>query len=112
MERAKSCQKKGRYKEALSQLKMLLVLDPLNDEALIIKRELEDMVSFRKQLGTRRQTDKRATSVDKARARFYKQLDQVVDLSGWNPEMSFSDALEELKNSVKPRLRMESGDVV
>ncbi|MHC4657984.1 MAG: hypothetical protein ACYS83_02250 [Planctomycetota bacterium] len=35
-----------------------------------------------------------------------RQLDEIVDLSGLNPEMSFSDALEELKNSVKPRLNI------
>lgn len=36
----------------------------------------------------------------------YKQLDQIVELSGWKPQMSFGDALEELKNSVEPPLRI------
>ena len=34
----------------------------------------------------------------------YKQLDEVVDLSALTPEMSFSDAIAELKNSVDPTL--------
>ncbi|MHC4185254.1 MAG: hypothetical protein ACYSR4_04900, partial [Planctomycetota bacterium] len=37
-------------------------------------------------------------------AAVHKQLDRVVDLSRLRPEMSFSDALEELKKSVKPPL--------
>ena len=34
----------------------------------------------------------------------YKQLDQIVDLSGLMPQMSFSDGIEELRNSVEPPL--------
>ncbi|MHC4500712.1 MAG: HEAT repeat domain-containing protein, partial [Planctomycetota bacterium] len=37
-------------------------------------------------------------------AAVHKQLDRVVDLSRLAPEMPFSDALEELKKSVKPPL--------
>ena len=33
-----------------------------------------------------------------------KQLSRIVDLSQWNPEMPFADALEQLKNSVEPPL--------
>ena len=36
----------------------------------------------------------------------YKQLDQIVDLSGLMPQMSFSDGIEELKNSVEPPLKI------
>ena len=50
----------------------------------------------------------------------YKQLDEVVDLSALTPEMSFSDAIAELKNSVDPTLTiivlwrdlLESADIL
>ncbi len=45
-----SFQKQQRYDEALGQLEMLLAIDPQNNQALILKQTLEDMVSFRKQL--------------------------------------------------------------
>jgi hypothetical protein len=35
-----------------------------------------------------------------------KQLKKGVDLSGWSPEMSFFDAINELKHSVDPPLKM------
>ncbi|HUT31811.1 MAG TPA: hypothetical protein VMX13_18635 [Sedimentisphaerales bacterium] len=34
------------------------------------------------------------------------QLEAKVDLSGWRPEMAFSDAMEQLKNSVAPPLKL------
>jgi hypothetical protein len=34
------------------------------------------------------------------------QLEAKVDLSGWRPEMAFSDAIEQLKNSVAPPLKL------
>ncbi|MHC4500517.1 MAG: hypothetical protein ACYS21_15565, partial [Planctomycetota bacterium] len=37
-------------------------------------------------------------------AAVYKRLDRIVDLSRLTPEMPFSDALQELKKSVKPEL--------
>jgi prepilin-type processing-associated H-X9-DG protein len=36
----------------------------------------------------------------------YKQLGEIVELSGWRPEMSFGDAIKELKNSVEPPLKI------
>jgi tetratricopeptide (TPR) repeat protein len=45
-----SFQKQQRYEEALGQLEMLLAIDPQNNQALIFKQTLEDMISFRKQL--------------------------------------------------------------
>jgi beta-lactamase regulating signal transducer with metallopeptidase domain len=36
----------------------------------------------------------------------YKQLDEIVDLSKLDPEMPFSEAIEILKNSVDPPLKM------
>lgn len=47
-----------------------------------------------------------ATGLDIADEAIYAQLDTVVDLSGLSPEMSFSNALEELKNSVAPKLKI------
>ena len=43
-------QKQQRYSEALGQLEALLAIDPLNNEALIMKDTLEDTISFRKEL--------------------------------------------------------------
>ncbi|MHC4338362.1 MAG: M56 family metallopeptidase, partial [Planctomycetota bacterium] len=56
-------------------------------------------------------TARKAKSPEKMDVEFtenavYVQLDQIVELSGWKPEMSFGDALEELKNSVEPPLRI------
>ncbi|MHC4619501.1 MAG: DUF3738 domain-containing protein [Planctomycetota bacterium] len=49
---------------------------------------------------------KPAASPKTARSRsdVHKQLERTVDLSGLHPEMPFSEALEVLKNSVKPPL--------
>ena len=43
---------------------------------------------------------------DPANIAVYKQLDEIVDLSGFSPEMSFGRAIEELKNSVEPPLKI------
>ena len=43
-------QKQQRYEEALGQLQMLIAIDPLNNNALILRDTLEDTISFRKQL--------------------------------------------------------------
>ena len=50
MENALAYQKQQQYEAALGQLVSLLALDPQNNEALILKDTLEDMVFFRKQL--------------------------------------------------------------
>jgi len=39
-------------------------------------------------------------------AAVYKQLDEIVKFSKWQAEMSFGDAIEELKNSVEPPLKI------
>ncbi len=57
MATATAFQKQQRYEEALGQLKSLLALDPLHDDALILKDTLEDTVSFRKQLELRKERD-------------------------------------------------------
>ena len=50
MTNANTYQKEQRYEEALGQLQLLLAIDPLNDEALMQKQTLEDLISFRKDL--------------------------------------------------------------
>jgi len=58
MDNAKAYQKQQRYEEALGQLESLLAIDPLNNDALILKQTLEDTTSFRKQLEVWRESDK------------------------------------------------------
>ncbi|UCF00146.1 MAG: hypothetical protein JSV82_03505, partial [Planctomycetota bacterium] len=58
MDNAKAYQKQQRYEEALGQLESLLAIDPLYDDALILKQTLEDMVNFRKQLEVWRESDR------------------------------------------------------
>jgi type II secretory pathway component GspD/PulD (secretin)/tetratricopeptide (TPR) repeat protein len=142
MDNAFSYQKQQRYEEALGQLEGLLAIDPLNNNALITKKLLRDMINFRKQLEIQKETDKEridtlvgvkeamipyademtypknwreiiakrrpeeAIGQDPATVAVYKQLDQVVDLSELTAEMPFSEAIEELKNSVDPPLKV------
>ena len=142
MDNALSYQKQQRYEEALGQLEGLLAIDPQNNNALITKELLEDMINFRKQLEIQKETDREridtlvgtkeamipyademtypknwreiiakrqpeeAIGQDPATVAVYKQLDQIVDLSELTAEMSFSDAIEELKNSVDPPLKV------
>jgi len=142
MNNAKAYQKQQRYEEALGQLESLLALDPLNDDALILKDTLEDTISFRKQLEVQKETNKEradllqrtdeseipyaeeivypknwreiaakrkpeeAIGQDPANMAVYEQLDEIVDLSELTPEMSLSTAIEILKNSVDPPLKV------
>ena len=57
MNNAKAYQKQQRYEEALGQLEMLVALDPLNNDALLMKELLEDTISFRKQLQVQKEAD-------------------------------------------------------
>jgi len=50
MENTLAYQKQQRYKEALGQLQSLIAIDPLNQQALIMKDTLEDTISFEDQL--------------------------------------------------------------
>lgn len=50
MQNALDYQKQQRYKEALGQLQSLIAIDPLNQQALIMKDTLEDTISFEEQL--------------------------------------------------------------
>ena len=58
MENTLAYQKQQQYEAALGQLVSLLALDPQNNEALILKDTLEDMVYFRKQLEVQKDVDK------------------------------------------------------
>jgi len=57
MVNATAYQKQQRYEEALGQLESLLAIDPMNDDAMILRDTLNDVVSFRKQLEVQRETD-------------------------------------------------------
>ena len=50
LDRARDYQKQQRYEESLGQLDSLLLIEPTNNEALLLKQTLDDIVSFRKQL--------------------------------------------------------------
>ncbi|HSW02797.1 MAG TPA: hypothetical protein VLI39_21715 [Sedimentisphaerales bacterium] len=61
MTRAKAYWKQQQYEASLGQLESLLVIDPLNDEALTMKDMVEDMIYFRKQLDQEK-LDRRQTA--------------------------------------------------
>ena len=62
-ENATAYQKQQRYEDALDQLESLLMLDPLNDNALILKRTLVDTVNFRRQLELQRESNKERVDI-------------------------------------------------
>ncbi|MEN6577642.1 MAG: hypothetical protein ABFD90_14960, partial [Phycisphaerales bacterium] len=70
MERAQAYWKQQQYEAAQGQLEALLIIDPLNDEALTMKDMVEDMIYLRKQLQQgkldRRQTADIKLSTDEA----------------------------------------------
>ena len=143
MDNATAYQKQQRYEEALGQLESLLVIDPLNDQAQILKQTLDDMISFYKQLEVWREVNKERVDLllkteesaipyaeeltypknwreivakrkpeeaigwDEATAAVYKQLDEIVDLSELTPEMPLSEAIEIIRNSVEPPLKIQ-----
>jgi len=73
----------------------------LYNDSHVAFRGLEQL----KKLGLIRPEKRRvATGRVRSGADVYKQLERIVDLSGLGPEMSFGEALEELKNSVEPAL--------
>ncbi len=142
MKNAMSLQKQQRYEEALGQIESLLAIDPLNNQALIQKQMLEDMIGFRKQLeiqkessrervGILEKTDEagtpysdeinypkswkeidakrkpdQPTGQDPANAKVYAQLKTVVDLSKLTAQTTFEDAIEILRTSVDPPLKI------
>lgn len=142
MKYAMAYQKQQRYEEALGQLKSLLAIDPQNEQALILKETLEDMINFRRQLEIQKEKSKEKVSVlrdteeasipyakeithpknwreivakrkpeeamgeDPADMIVYEQLSRNVDLSGLSRDMAFIEAIEELKHSVEPPLKI------
>jgi len=144
MENAIGLQKKQKYEEALGQLRMLLVLDPQHDDALILKDTLEDMIYWRREAEVRKEASKQraemllktdeagtpyaeelvhpkdwaeivaspfrrpdeAISQDPADAAVYKQLDEIVDLTMFHPDMPLSKALDEIRIAVEPPLKI------
>jgi beta-lactamase regulating signal transducer with metallopeptidase domain len=106
MDNAMAFQKQQLYEEALGQLKGLLLIDPMNERALILKQVLEDIISFRKQLVVKKLQPVMSIGQDTADVAVYRQLNGVVDLSAFTPDMPFRDAIEELKNSVEPPLKI------
>ena len=144
MESAKAYQKQQKYEPALGQLETLLALDPQNDDALVLKNTLEDMVYFRKQWELRKESGKQRVDIllktdeaaipyaedlvypknwreivekptrqpdkpiglDPADVAVYGQLEQVVDLSRLSPTMPFSEAIDIVRNSVEPALKV------
>jgi len=143
-----SFQKQQRYVEAIGQLEMLLAIDPQNNQALILKQTLEDMVSFQKQLEIEKEknsekfktmikTDEAAIPYAEemrhpknwreiiakptrqplpedvvgeestnANAAVEKQLDEIINLPGFSPEMQLREAINLIKNSVSPPLEI------
>ncbi len=135
-------QSQQRYEEALGQLHSVLAIDPLHQEALILKDTLEDTVAFREQLEVIKEREKERAELlmnvsesgipwaneitypknwheiserrdsedvigqDPATARIYEQLEQIVDLSDWNRDMSLSDAIEILRNVSEPPIQI------
>jgi type II secretory pathway component GspD/PulD (secretin) len=144
MKNAKVYQQQQRYEAALGQLESLLALDPRNNDALILKQTLEDMVYFKGQLEVKKEGDKQradillktdesgipyaeeitypknwreivqkptrkpdeAIGLDPADIAVYEQLDKIVDLSQLQPLMPFSEAIDVIKNSAEPPLKM------
>ncbi len=128
MDNAMVFQKQQRYEQALGQLEGLLAIDPMNDQALILKQILEDIISLRKQLEVQsayilpyaeeitypkstveiaeKHKPEMAIGQDPADVAVYRQLNEVVDLSQFTPEMPLREAIEELKNSVEPPLKI------
>ncbi len=142
MQNAIKYQKQQRYEEALGQLESLLALDPLNDQTLILKRTLQDVISFRRQLEIHnRENEERAELLtdtdeagipyaeeitypenwreiterrkpdesfgqDPADIRVNEQLDQIVSFPNFSPDMAFQDAIDAIRNSVDPPLKI------
>ncbi|MHC4104418.1 MAG: hypothetical protein ACYSR9_05710, partial [Planctomycetota bacterium] len=63
MENTLTYQKQQRYEAARDQLVMLLVLDPQNEQAQVLKDTLEDMIFFRKQIAVKKESDKQRAAI-------------------------------------------------
>ncbi len=71
-------EKQKRYEEALSQIEMLLAIDPQNNQALIEKQMLEDNISYRKQIDIEKEKSsekfKTAIKTDEATIPFAEEM--------------------------------------
>jgi len=63
MKNALAYQEQQQYEAALGQLQSLLALDPQNNEALILRDTLEDMIDFRKQLEVQKETNRQKADI-------------------------------------------------
>jgi Flp pilus assembly secretin CpaC/tetratricopeptide (TPR) repeat protein len=63
MKNALAYQEQNQYEAALGQLESLLALDPLNNQALILKDNLEDTIFFRKQLDVQKESDRQRAEI-------------------------------------------------
>lgn len=142
MTHASEYQVQQRYPEALAQVETLLVIDPLNREALRTKQTLEDIINLRRQLEIRKEMGKEEerlftdnqesmiphagimtypknwqdiaakrkptaiTGLSAVDAAVYKQLETPVDLGELMPDTRIEDAIEVIKKSVEPSLKI------
>jgi hypothetical protein len=100
MGNARKFRKQGRYKEAIAQLEMVLALDPTHKGALELRKTLQV------EMGLLRPKELPVITKSGRTRQVYQQLQRVVDLSQWSPDMPFADALEQLKRSVEPPLNI------
>jgi len=63
MARAKAYWKEQRYEASLGQVESLLAIEPLHDEALTLKQQIEDMIYMRKQIAQEKLHDKQKADV-------------------------------------------------
>ena len=142
MTHAAEYQEQQRYQEALAQVETLLVIDPLNREALRTKGTLEDIINLRRQLEVRKEMGKEEeklfvdnqesmiphaglmtypknwqdiaakrkattiTGLSATDAAVYKVLETPVDLTGLTPDMTLNEAIEKIRDSVEPPLKI------
>ena len=84
MDNAVAYQKQQRYEEALGQLDGLLAIDPLNDQALILKQTLEDIVNFRKQLEIQKESrEERVKTLIKADESMIPYAEELTYPKNW-----------------------------
>ncbi len=63
LDNAVAYQKQQRYEEALGQLEILLAINPLHNQALILKDTLVDVINFRQQLEVQKEADRERTGI-------------------------------------------------
>jgi general secretion pathway protein D len=110
MKSAGEYQKQQLYKQALGQINALLAIDPQNQQALIQKDMLEDMISFQKQLEVRSEADEErvklltqneAASIPYAKELTYAKNWKEIDAKRQQERNGFQDpANEEVYNQL------------